>query len=681
MKLMRKRLFMLSTLLLLVGLALGTRYGDVVLYTADWVFTASVLVVFAAWCFWWLPDHRLVALSVDWSSLLLVVAVITLTLLSPYGYGAQVEAAKLGAALLLAVMVLNLVQERGDLQFFLNGILFLGVGMAAVSFAYYMAAMSPLFYFTPLWAGNLQYHFVVNGQLWGLWQYHNSFAGFLALCILLSVGMATGDKRRDGRLLYDACASFLLMVLYLTTSRGAFLTGVVGLISLVLLAPRGWRGRVLLRVLIVGAVAAGLIVLNRVTWATAVLNADKGAALGAFVTGGADQSNETRVHLIVLALRLFRNNPLTGTGLGTFPHVWTAFEWVPDVSRRIDPHSFFFRFLAETGLLGTVPLFAWIARRGLHGLDRVFGSREDMAVTGLWAGTLAYFLHMCMDVDYVYAVAPAVLFLCLALLSTRTVTYDLLSRDDRRAMVHRRRIPCLIAGGLALLLALAPIQRGVASLYALRLGGLETATKVERLTDAIVRDPGNDMYWNLLGSTYAHALAGGVTGPATDAARSAFVQARTLTPEDYRPWWSQGMLELNLKSPTALTCLQRAERLYPTLAAIKGWLALAMVYIGGDVAGAEAKAAEALAITQGEPYAVTAQAFCALARGETARAKELLTTVVKQGFTNTFVYYGLSLCYHAVGNTAMERSELVYSSRINPNLVEAMARLRILSPL
>ena len=173
-----------------------------------------------------------------------------------------------------------------------------------------MAAMSPLFYFTPLWAGNLQYHFVVNGQLWGLWQYSNTFGGFLALCTLLAFGMATGDRRRDWRLLYDACTGFLLMVLYLTTSRGAFLTGVIGLIALVLLAPRGWRGRVLLRVLIVGAAAAGFTVLNRVTWATAELNADKGAALGAFVTGGADQSNDTRVHLIVLALRLFRDHVL-----------------------------------------------------------------------------------------------------------------------------------------------------------------------------------------------------------------------------------------------------------------------------------------------------------------------------------------------------------------------------------
>jgi hypothetical protein len=155
---MRKRLFMLAALLLLVGLALGTRYEDVVLYTADWTFAAATLVVFAAFCFWWLPDHPLVALSTDWTSLLLPVAVVTLTILSPYRYGAQVEAAKLGGAFLLAMMVLNLVQERSDLQFFMNGILFLGVGMAAVSFAFYMASMSPLFYFTPLWAANLQYH-------------------------------------------------------------------------------------------------------------------------------------------------------------------------------------------------------------------------------------------------------------------------------------------------------------------------------------------------------------------------------------------------------------------------------------------------------------------------------------------------------------------------------------------
>ncbi|MHB8107510.1 MAG: O-antigen ligase family protein [Candidatus Cryosericum sp.] len=675
---MRRRLFMLIALLLLVGLALGTRYGDVVLYTADWVFTAATLVVFAAWCFWWLPDHRLVPLSTDWSALALVVAVIALMLFSPYRYGAQVEVAKLGAAFLLALMVFNLVQERGDLQFFMNGILFLGLGMAIISFAYYMAAMSPLFYFTPLWARNLQLHFVVNGQLWGLWQYSNTFGGFLTLCTLLAFGMATGDKRRDWRLLYDACAGFLLMVLYLTTSRGAFLTGAVGLIALVLLAPRGWRGRVVLRVLIVGAAAAGLTVLNRVTWATAQLNAAKGAALGNFVTGAGDESNGTRLHLMAFAFRQFREHPWAGTGLGTFPHVWTVNEWVHDSSRRIDPHSFFFRFLAETGLVETVPLFAWIARRGLRGLDRVLGTREDTAVTGLWVGTLAFFLHMCMDVDYVYAVAPAVLFVCLALLSTRRITYDLLSRDVRTVMVHKRRIPCLIAGGLALLLALTPIQRGVASFYALQLGGLDVATKAERLTDAVVWDPGNDMYWNLLGKTYANALAGGVSGSASDAARSAYLQARDLAPADYRPWWNLGMLEINLKSPKAVTYLEQAEKLYPTLAAIKGWLALAMVYVASDTTGAEAKAAQALAITPGDPYAVTAQAFCALARGDPAGAKKLLTTVAKQGFTNKFAYYGLSLCYRAVGNTTMERSELVFSRRVNPNLVEAMTRLRSL---
>lgn len=670
---------MSAALLLLVGLAVGTRYGDVVLYTADWWFAAAVLVLFAAWCFWWLPDHRLVALSADWSALLLVAAVVALTVLSPYRYGAQVEAAKLGSAFLLAVMVLNLVQERSDLQFFMNGILFLGVGMAAVSFAYYMAAMSPLFYFTPLWASNQQLHFVVNGQLWGLWQYHNSFGGFLILDILLAFGMAAGDKRRDWRFLYSTCAGFLLMVLYLTTSRGAFLMGTIGLIALILLVPRSSRGGFILRVLIVGAGVAAFTFLNRVTWATAELNASKGAALGTFVAGGADQSNDTRVHLIVLALRVFRSHVLAGTGLGTFPHVWTINEWVHDVSRRIDPHSFFFRFLAETGLLGTIPLFAWIARRGLRGLDRVFGSREDMAVTGLWAGTLAFFLHMCMDVDYVYAVAPVLLFFCLALLSTRTVTYDLLSVDDRRSLIRRRRIPSLIAGGLALVLALVPIQRGAASLVALQLGGLDPVAKVERLTMATVIDPTNDTYWSLLGGAYAGMLSGGVSGPVTDAARSAYVQAQRLVPDDYRPWWSQGMMELNLNSPAAVTCLQQAEALYPTLAGIKGWLALALVYVKGDVAGAGAKAAEAQKIQPGEPYSLVAQAFCALSEGDPTRARDLVLPVVKQSFSNKWAYYLLALVYHATDDTAMERTELIYSQRINPNLVEAMARLRALS--
>jgi hypothetical protein len=72
MKLMRKRLFMLSALLCLVGLALGTRYGDVVLYATDWLSAAAVALLFAAFCIWWLPDHPLVSLSTDWTSLLLL---------------------------------------------------------------------------------------------------------------------------------------------------------------------------------------------------------------------------------------------------------------------------------------------------------------------------------------------------------------------------------------------------------------------------------------------------------------------------------------------------------------------------------------------------------------------------------------------------------------------------------
>ncbi len=676
---MRKKTFLWLTLLCLIVIALGTRFGDVVLYTVDWWFAAAVAILFAAFSIWWLPDHPPVALSLDWSSLGLVAVLVILTCISSYRYGAQVEAAKIGAALLLAFMVLNLIQERSDLQFYMNGILFLGVGLAAISFAYYMAAMSPLFYFTPLWARNLQYNFVVNGQLWGLWQYQNSFGAFLALCTLLGFGMAAGDRRRDLRLLYSTCAGFLLMVLYLTTSRGAFLTGAVGLIVLILLAPREQRGRLILRVLCIGAAAAGLTFLNRVTWATTQINASKGQQMQNFVSGTNDQSLGTRVHLALLSLRLFRAHPWIGTGLGTFPLQWTVTEWVPDVARRIDPHSFFFRFLAETGLLGTVPLFAWIARRGLRGLNRIAGSRDDITFTGLWAGTLAYFLHMCIDVDYVYAVAPAVLFFCLALLAAKRIRYDILLQDDRRLIMQQRRWACLAVAGVSLLLAMAPLQRGVASLYGLALGDLDQTARIERLTDATARDPGNDTYWDLLGSARVRSLAGGMSGPVTDAARTAFRQASILSPADYRPMWNLGMLEMNLKAPDAVTYLEQTERLYPTLADIKGWLALSYIYVAGDASKAEAKAAEALAITKDDPYAIVAQGFCALARGDNARAKALFVSVAKQGFSNKFVYFGLSRYYRAVGKTDMERTELQYSQRINPNLVEAETRLHALS--
>ncbi|MGB9578388.1 MAG: hypothetical protein ACPL3S_03885, partial [Halothiobacillaceae bacterium] len=65
--------------------------------------------------------------------------------------------------------------------------------------------------------------------------------------------------------------------------------------------------------------------------------------------------------------------------------------------------------------------------------------------------------------------------------------------------------------------------------------------------------------------------------------------------------------------------------------------------------------------------------------GDPARARDLVLPVVKQSFSNKWAYYLLALVYHATGDTAMERTELLYSQRVNPNLVKAMARLRALS--
>ena len=104
---------------------------------------------------------------------------------------------------------------------------------------------------------------------------------------------------------------------------------------------------------------------------------------------------------------LSRRSGLRSSGCRTWPAASTR-------------NSFFFRFLAETGLLGTVPTVR-MGSRGVACTDWTVCSvhARIWVVTGLWAGTFAYFLHMCMDVDYVYAAAPVTLFFCLALLSTR----------------------------------------------------------------------------------------------------------------------------------------------------------------------------------------------------------------------------------------------------------------------
>lgn len=676
---MKKQCFQWLTLFCLIILALATRWGDTVIFMDDWWFAAAVAVLFAAFCIWWLPAHRPARLSLDWTALLFIGTFLLLALLSPYRYGAQVEMAKLGAAFLLAFMVLNLVQDRQDLQFYLSGLLALGVGMALIAFLYYIAALSPALATSALHLRNLYVdHFVESGQIWGLWEYPNTYAGFVDLCLLLALGMAAEEKQRGQRLVYDACAAFLLMILYLTGSRGAFLTAFIGAVALLLLTPRSARWRMLLRMLGTGLVAAIAVVADPLTKTTTAFNIGKSESMGKFISGQGNTSLQTRFHMMHIAARIFAKHPLAGSGLGTFGQQWTATEWRLDNARRIDPHSFFFRFLAETGLLGTVPLFAWIARRLAQGLRFPKDAPRDMGMAGLWAGTLAFLLHMCVDVDYVYAVVPAILFFCLALIAARAPAVAAPQQAEEPLPIGRR-LTALVAGGLALCLAVLPLaQRGIGSIYATEAEGRSVTEQVTMYSIATVWDPGNDIYWNSLGSDQSALLRGGVSGTVTAAARTALRTAITLAPGDYRPWWNLGMLEINLKDPDAVTCLEKAEQLYPTLAGIKGWLALAYIYAGGESAKAQAMATQTFVLAPQQAYALAAQGFCALKQGDPQRAMQLFTSAIRYDGANRFAFFGLSLCYRAAGNTAAERAQLQLSQDVNPNLVEAMARLRAL---
>ena len=219
--------------------------------------------------------------------------------------------------------------------------------------------------------------------------YANGVAVLASMGMLLALGLAFVTARRSLRM---ACALLILLLAltqYLTYSRGGWLALAVGLLAL-LVARSGSLDR---RIVVVG----GAVLLLAVTVAGVAFARSFSAPTTTPAEGAArlrTLSGSSRGDYWRVALRTVGDEPLLGSGAGSYRRTWFRDRPVPQPAR--DAHSLYLETLAELGPIGLllllvalgVPLAAAVAARG------------DPLMPAALGAYVAFLAHTAQDWDW-----------------------------------------------------------------------------------------------------------------------------------------------------------------------------------------------------------------------------------------------------------------------------------------
>jgi O-antigen ligase len=265
------------------------------------------------------------------------------------------------------------------------------LGLSAVALGCYQRFVQPEW----LMLGRQQASQFV-GRASGPFGIPNSLAGFLIL-LIPATGALAWRSAATGRIWWGWVTAVLTFGLFLTFSRGAWLSLVLALVAWPLFAStRAWPRRLA----IAGAVLAGLIGL------TVVLHETSPRARERLDRLVADTGELSRPILWRGAWQLWQTDPGFGTGAGSFNVLFERHRPAGFVDEPQWVHNEYLNTLGDYGLVGlTLSLGAaiWVvgrAKRRSTGLrsSTVVGAIDSPAVTsGLGVGCLAFALQMGVD--------------------------------------------------------------------------------------------------------------------------------------------------------------------------------------------------------------------------------------------------------------------------------------------
>ncbi|MDP2726168.1 MAG: O-antigen ligase family protein, partial [Dehalococcoidia bacterium] len=342
-----------------------------------------------------------------WTALALALALVASTLFSVDRAASLLSLgqwATYGLVAWLTASVFQMINLRLPAQY----LLLLGVLMAGLAVYFY-------------WGEVGQATLPVMSSIFGN---KNHFGGYLLLILPLALALYLEAASGRERLAYGAVTVFLGSTFILTYSRGAWFAFIPA-IAIVMWAFRNRPATLVRRLVPVGA--AVVVVTLAMTQGSLAKTLDLGyrgaLSVARAAAGGEPQDTlAPRLDYWQGALHIMADNPLAGTGLGTYEAVFPGYQRDPQFYSRF-AHNFFFQMGAEAGvpaLLVSLALFGFLAERWIRrGGSRASPTRASPIVidsagtlailSGLAAGLVASTLHNMVDLDW-YLPAVGLLF-------------------------------------------------------------------------------------------------------------------------------------------------------------------------------------------------------------------------------------------------------------------------------
>jgi len=219
----------------------------------------------------------------------------------------------------------------------------------------------------------------------------NHLSLYLGRVIPISLCLAAFGATRRGRITHGLALIPLVLCLYLTYSRGAWLLGLPAVLIFIGLMRGRWG-----KILALGGLAAALLAL------VPVLRTPRIATLLTLRSG----TNFLRLVLWEGTARMIAANPIFGVGLGNFMRHYPRYMLPEGGHERVvfHPHNLLLDTWTSLGIPGLAAL-AWIQvaffRLGLQVYRRLMDEPELQALTlGLMASMVSFLAHGLVDTGF-----------------------------------------------------------------------------------------------------------------------------------------------------------------------------------------------------------------------------------------------------------------------------------------
>jgi O-antigen ligase len=320
---------------------------------------------------------------------------------------------------LLLFLAAQLFRTADDWRGFVWFLMFFGFLVAIFGILQHLTFNGKLYWFREMRFGGIPFGPYVN---------RNHFAGFAELVIPIAlVPLVLGKVRRERRFAVAVFALLPIVALFLSASRGGIVSfaAEIGVLAL-LLALRRAGGR---HVLAGGVVL--LLAFMLVSWLGVRQILERFSSMQSLeVTGG------KRAAMRHDSWRIFRDHPWSGTGLGTLPIVFPAYESLYDAKIVNHAHNDYLEMLADTGLLGALCCASFLGVLFFSSLKQLLVADKSFAAALHLSGLVAccgFLVHSLVDFN-LHMPGNALLFFLTAHLATAIIPQNTMKR-------HHRRIP------------------------------------------------------------------------------------------------------------------------------------------------------------------------------------------------------------------------------------------------